>query len=135
MSLTAVDLRSMKAGGERITMVTAYDYPTAALADAAGVDAILVGDTLGMVVLGHSTTVPVTMEAMLHHAAAVARAATRPLVVGDLPFMSYQITVEKAMRNAARVVQEAGVGAVKLEGGAPLAPTVKRIVDAGIPVM
>lgn len=135
MAVTAADLRAMKAGGERITMVTAYDYPTAKLADAAGIDAILVGDTLGMVVLGHTTTVPVTMEAMLHHVAAVTRASTRALIVGDLPFMSYQVSAEEAMRNAARLMQEGGAGAVKLEGGAGLAPTVRRIVEAGIPVM
>jgi 3-methyl-2-oxobutanoate hydroxymethyltransferase len=135
MAVTAADLRVMKAGGERITMVTAYDYPTAKLADAAGIDALLVGDTLGMVVLGHPTTVPVTMEAMLHHVAAVTRAATRALVVADLPFMTYQITVEEAMRNAARLMQDGGAGAVKLEGGTTLAPTVRRIVDAGVPVM
>src|SRR6476469_1474183 len=120
MAVTAADLRTMKAGGERITMVTAYDFPTARLADAAGIDAILVGDTLGMVVLGHSTTVPVTMEDMLHHVAAVTRASTRALVVADLPFLAYQVTVEDAMRNAARLMQQGGAGAVKLEGGAAL---------------
>jgi 3-methyl-2-oxobutanoate hydroxymethyltransferase len=133
--VTAADLRPMKAGGQRITMVTAYDYPSAKLVDAAGIDAILVGDTLGMVVLGHDSTVPVTMADMLHHTAAVSRAATRALVVGDLPFLSYQITPEEAMRNAASLLQQGGAGAVKLEGGRPVAPTVKRIVDAGIPVM
>lgn len=135
MAVTAADLRAMKAGGERITMVTAYDYPTARLVDAAGIDAILVGDTLGMVVLGRSTTVPVTMEDMLHHVAAVTRAATRALVVADLPFMTYQISVEEAMRNAARLMQVGGAGAVKIEGGTSLAPTLRRIVEAGIPVM
>ncbi|HZQ97344.1 MAG TPA: 3-methyl-2-oxobutanoate hydroxymethyltransferase [Chloroflexota bacterium] len=135
MGVTAVDLPRMKAGGERITMVTAYDYPTGRLADAAGVDAVLVGDTLGMVVLGHATTIPVTMEAMLHHTAAVTRAVERALVVADMPFLSYQVTVEEAMRNAARLIQQGGAGAVKIEGGSALAPTVARIVGAGIPVM
>jgi 3-methyl-2-oxobutanoate hydroxymethyltransferase len=135
MGVTAVDLPRMKAGGERITMVTAYDYPTGRLADAAGVDAVLVGDTLGMVVLGHATTIPVTMEAMLHHTAAVTRAVERALVVADMPFLSYQVTTEEAMRNAARLIQQGGAGAVKIEGGAALAPTVARIVGAGIPVM
>jgi len=135
MGVTAVDLPRMKAGGERITMVTAYDYPTGRLADAAGVDAVLVGDTLGMVVLGHATTIPVTMEAMLHHTAAVTRAVERALVVADMPFLSYQVTTEEAMRNAARLIQQGGAGAVKIEGGAALAPTVARIVGAGIPVV
>jgi 3-methyl-2-oxobutanoate hydroxymethyltransferase len=135
MAITAADLRAMKAGGQPITMVTAYDYPTARLVDAAGVDAVLVGDTLGMVVLGHSSTVPVTMDDMLHHVRAVARGATRALVVGDLPFLSYQITPEEALRNAAALLQQGGAAAVKLEGGRAVAPTVRRIVDAGIPVM
>jgi 3-methyl-2-oxobutanoate hydroxymethyltransferase len=135
MAITAADLRAMKAGGQPITMVTAYDYPTARLVDAAGVDAILVGDTLGMVVLGHSSTVPVTMDDMLHHVRAVARGATRALVVGDLPFLSYQITPEEALRNAASLLQQGGAAAVKLEGGRAVAPTVRRIVEAGIPVM
>jgi 3-methyl-2-oxobutanoate hydroxymethyltransferase len=133
--VTAADLRQMKAGGQRITMVTAYDYPSAKLVAAAGIDAILVGDTLGMVVLGHGSTVPVTMDDMLRHTAAVTRAATRALVVGDLPFLSYQVTAEEAMRNAAALLQQGGAGAVKLEGGRSVAGTVKRIVDAGIPVM
>jgi 3-methyl-2-oxobutanoate hydroxymethyltransferase len=133
--VTAADLRQMKAGGQRITMVTAYDYPTAKLVDAAGVDGILVGDSVGNVVLGHTSTVPVTMDDMLRHTAAVSRAATRALVVGDLPFLSYQITPEEAMRNAAALMQQGGAGAVKLEGGRAVAATVKRIVDAGIPVM
>src|SRR5207237_6776100 len=102
---------------------------------AEGVDAILVGDTLGMVVLGHPTTIPVTMDAMLHHTGAVTRAVERALVVADLPFLTYQVTPEEAMRNAARLIQKGGAGAVKLEGGAGLAPTVARIVGAGMPVM
>jgi 3-methyl-2-oxobutanoate hydroxymethyltransferase len=135
MAITAADLRAMKAGGQRITMITAYDYPTAKLVDAAGVDAILVGDTLGMVVLGYGSTVPVTIEDMLHHTRAVARASTRALVVGDLPFLTYQVTPEEALRNAGALLQRGGAAAVKLEGGRAVAPTVRRIVGAGIPVM
>ena len=133
--VTAADLREMKAASQRITMVTAYDYPSAKLVDAAGIDGILIGDSLGSVVLGHGSTVPVTMADMLHHTRAVTRAATRALVVADLPFLSYQITPEDAMRNAAILIQQGGASAVKLEGGRPVAPTVRRIVDAGIPVM
>jgi 3-methyl-2-oxobutanoate hydroxymethyltransferase len=135
MALTTADLQAKKAGGERITMVTAYDYPTAHLVEAAGIDAILVGDSVGTAVLGHSTTVPVTMEVILHHAGAVTRGAADTFVVVDLPFMTYQISVEEAMRNAARLMQQGGASAVKLEGGRFLADTVHRIVQAGIPVM
>src|SRR5438067_885693 len=135
MAVTTVDLQQMKAGGERITMVTAYDVPTARLAEAAEIDAILVGDSVGTAVLGHQTTVPVTLAAMLHHAAAVTRAVDHTLVVVDLPFLTYQVTPEGAMRNAARLIQEGGAAAVKLEGGQALADTVRRIVSAGIPVM
>jgi 3-methyl-2-oxobutanoate hydroxymethyltransferase len=135
MAATTADLQAMKAGGERITMVTAYDFPTAWLAEAAGIDALLVGDSVGTAVLGHETTVPVTLAAMLHHCAAVTRAVGHTLVVADLPFLTYQVTVEEAMRNAARLIQEGGAAAVKLEGGQALAPTVGRIVAAGIPVM
>jgi 3-methyl-2-oxobutanoate hydroxymethyltransferase len=135
MAVTTVDLQQMKAGGERITMVTAYDFPTAGLAEAAGIDAILVGDSVGTAVLGHQTTVPVTMAAILHHAAAVTRGVDHTLVVADLPFLTYQVTPEDALRNAARLIQEAGAAAVKLEGGQALAQTVRRIVSAGIPVM
>ena len=135
MAATTADLQAMKAGGERITMVTAYDFPTARLAELAGVDALLVGDSVGTAVLGHATTVSVTLAAMLHHCAAVARAVERTLVVCDLPFLTYQISPEEALRNAARLLQEGGAAAVKLEGGRALAPTVERIVAAGIPVM
>jgi 3-methyl-2-oxobutanoate hydroxymethyltransferase len=135
MAATTADLSAMKAGGERITMVTAYDFPTASLAEAAGVDALLVGDSVGTAVLGHATTVPVTLAAMLHHCAAVTRAVDHTLVVADLPFLTYQVAAEEAMRNAARLIQEGGAAAVKLEGGRRLAPTVERIVAAGIPVM
>lgn len=133
--VTVATLRDMKAAGEPIVMITAYDAPGARLVDAAGADVILVGDSLGMVVLGHGSTLPVTMDDMLRHTAAVVRGADRPLVVGDMPFMSYQLSADDAVRNAGRFLAEAGAGAVKLEGGAPVAPVVARMVDAGIPVM
>lgn len=120
---------------KKITMVTAYDYPTALLADQAGMDMILVGDSLGMVVLGYDSTVPVTMEDMLHHAKAVRRGAKNPIVVGDMPFGSYQTGPEDAIRNAVRLLKEGGVDAVKLEGGQNQAKTAQAIVNAGIPVM
>jgi 3-methyl-2-oxobutanoate hydroxymethyltransferase len=121
--------------GEPITMVTAYDYPTAQLAQDSGIDSILVGDSLAMVVLGHDTTLSVTMDEMIHHAKAVRRGASTPLLVGDLPFMSYQVGPEDALRNAGRFLQEAGMDAVKLEGGRTVVPQVRAIVGAGIPVM
>jgi 3-methyl-2-oxobutanoate hydroxymethyltransferase len=116
-------------------MVTAYDYPSAKAADAAGVDAILVGDSLGMVVLGYDDTLRVTMEDMLHHARAVARARTAAMTIGDLPFLSYQADVAEAVRNAGRFLADGGMDAVKLEGGRERAETVRAIVEAGIPVM
>ena len=125
----------MKQKGEKFAMLTAYDYLTAKIIDEAGIPLILVGDSLGNVVLGYESTIPVTMEDMLHHTKAVTRAAKSALVVGDMPFMTYTISVEDALRNAARFMQEAGAQAVKLEGGVTVAETVKRIVDAGIPVM
>jgi len=131
---TVLTLQQKKDRGERISMLTAYDYPTARLVDAAGVDAILVGDSLAMVVLGHETTLTVTMEEMLHHARAVARGASRALLVGDMPFMSYQADTADAVRNAGRYLQ-AGMHAVKIEGGRDYADTVYAIVRAGIPVM
>ncbi|MCB2178704.1 3-methyl-2-oxobutanoate hydroxymethyltransferase [bacterium] len=124
-----------KQRGEKISMLTAYDYPTALAVDKAGVDSILVGDSLGMVVLGYETTLPVTMEDMLHHCKAVARGASHPLLVGDMPFMSYQSSAEKALENAGRFLKEAGMDAVKLEGGRERAKAVRKIVRAGIPVM
>jgi 3-methyl-2-oxobutanoate hydroxymethyltransferase len=124
----------MKGRGERIVMVTAYDYTFARLAEEAGVDSILVGDSLGQMILGHDSTVPVTMDDMVHHTRAVARGAPRALVVGDMPFLSYHISVEEALRNAGRLMQEAGARAVKLEGAA-VAGTVEKMVAAGIPVM
>jgi len=129
------ELKAMKQRGEKIAMLTAYDYPTAKILDEAGVPVILVGDSLGMVVLGYDSTIPVTMEEMLHHTKAVVRGTERAIVVGDLPFMSYQTGVEDAIRNAGRFLQEAGATAVKLEGGAPMVETVRRLVSIGIPVM
>ena len=133
--VTAATFRRMKTRGERITMLTAYDYRSAQLFDAAGVDGLLVGDSLGMVVHGHETTVPVTVEDIIHHCRPVARGATRALVVADLPFMSYTVSREQALANAARLVQEGGAQAVKLEGGRAVAGTIDALVTAGIPVM
>ena len=133
--VTTHTLRLKKERGEPITMLTAYDYPPALALDRAGVDAILVGDSLGMVVLGYDTTLPVTMEDMLHHAKAVSRGAHHAHLVGDMPFMSYQASSAEAVRNAGRFLQEAGMDAVKLEGGRQVAGTIEAIVAAGIPVM
>lgn len=124
-----------KKRGEPITMLTAYDYPMALAVDLAGIDSILVGDSLGMVVLGYENTLPVTMEDMLHHCKAVSRGANYALLIGDMPFMSYQVSVEQAVANAGRFLQEAGMDAVKLEGGVKRAEAVRQIVAAGIPVM
>jgi 3-methyl-2-oxobutanoate hydroxymethyltransferase len=125
----------MKKRAEKIVMMTAYDYPSARLVEEGGADAILVGDTLGMVVLGYDSTVPVSMEDMIHHTKAVVRGSKRALVVGDMPFMSYQTGWQDAMINAARFMKDAGCGAVKLEGGVRSAEIVKKLVEAGIPVM
>ncbi len=133
--VTTLTLRQMKARGEVITMLTAYDYPTALAMEQAGVDAILVGDSLGMVVLGYPNTLPVTMEDMLHHCKAVARGAKTALLIGDMPFMSYQVEAKEAVRNAGRFLQEAGMDAVKLEGGRERVEAIRLIVGAGIPVM
>jgi 3-methyl-2-oxobutanoate hydroxymethyltransferase len=133
--ITIVDLQKKKEAGEAITMLTATDYPTGLLVDRAGIDIVLVGDSLAMVVLGHKNTVAVTMDEMLHHCRAVARAATSPLLVGDMPFLSYQVDVKEAIRNAGRFLKEGHMDVVKLEGGRAMAPTVRAIVDAGIPVM
>lgn len=133
--VTTLTLREKKQRGEIITMLTAYDYATALAVDRAGIDVILVGDSLGMVVLGYETTLPVTMEEMLHHCRAVTRGAKFAMLVGDMPFMSYQVSPQEALRNAGRFLQEAGMDAVKLEGGREVADAVKLIVDAGIPVM
>ncbi|MCE2462425.1 MAG: 3-methyl-2-oxobutanoate hydroxymethyltransferase [Dehalococcoidia bacterium] len=133
--VTVRDIAEMKVRGERIPMLTAYDYPSARLADEAGVPMILVGDSLGMVVLGYDSTIPVTVEDMIHHIKAVARGARRSLIVGDLPFMSYQVDTSQALHNAGRLLQEGGAHAVKLEGGEKVAETVGRIAECGIPVM
>lgn len=133
--VTTATLRAMKAAGRPIAMVTAYDASSARLAEAAGVDAILVGDSLGMVVLGYDSTLPVTMDDMLAATAAVTRIARRPLIVADMPFMSFQVSADEALRNAGRLMAEAGAQSVKLEGGAEVASTVARIHAAGIPVM
>lgn len=133
--VTTLTFRQKKERGEPITMLTAYDYPTAMAVDNAGIDSILVGDSLAMVVLGYENTLPVTMDEMLHHARAVARGAKTALLIGDMPFMSYQISVEEAVRNAGRFIQQANMDAVKLEGGRERADAVRAIVSAGIPVM
>jgi len=133
--VTTLALRQKKERAEPITMLTAYDYPTALVMDQAGMDCILVGDSLGMVVLGYENTLPVTMEDMLHHCRAVARGAKSALLVGDMPFMSYQASVEEAVRNAGRFLQDGGMDAVKLEGGHERVDAIKAIVAAGIPVM
>ncbi len=134
MRTTLRDLQRMKGQGERIVMVTAYDHPSARLADRAGADMLLVGDSLGMVVHGHSTTLPVTLDDMVRHAAAVVRGSERALVVGDLPFLTYA-SESDAVASTRRLMQEAGVQAVKLEGGAPVAASVRRLTELGVPVM
>lgn len=134
MRTTVQDVRRMKAEGRRITMLTAYDAPSARLAEAAGVPLLLVGDSLGMVVHGHDTTLPVTLDDMVRHSAAVVRGSERALVVGDLPFLTYADEAQ-ATASAGRLMREAGVGAVKLEGGAAVAGTVRRLVEFGVPVM
>lgn len=133
--VTTISLIEKKQKGNKITALTAYDYSMAKLIDEAGVDIALVGDSLGMVVLGYENTLPVTMEEMLHHTRAVARGAKRAMVVGDMPFLSYQVSIEEAVRNAGRFLQEGNAHAVKLEGGRQMTETIRRIVDVGIPVM
>jgi 3-methyl-2-oxobutanoate hydroxymethyltransferase len=135
MRVTINQIKEMKQKGERIAMLNAYDYTTAKIVDEAGVPLILVGDSLGMVVLGYESTIPVTIEDMLHHTKAVVRGTKKAMVIGDMPFMTYHISVEDALRNAARFIQEAGCQAVKLEGGVTVAEKVRRIVECGIPVM
>jgi len=133
--VTAPAVVEMKRKGEVIAVVTAYDFPMARLADEAGAEIILVGDSVGTVLLGYDSTLPVTMEDMLHHVRAVTRAKPTALVIGDLPFMSYQVNADQAVKNAGRLVQEGGADAVKLEGGERVAEAIRRIVQAGIPVM
>jgi len=132
--VTVLDVKKAKEDGRKLVMMTAYDYPFGLLADEAGVDIVLVGDSLGMVVMGLDGTVEVTMEHMIHHIKAVVRGCKGPLIVGDMPFMSYNISVEEAVRNAGRLMKEGGCDVVKLEGGVDFAPTVAAIVKAGIPV-
>jgi len=133
--ISITDLQAMKKRGEKIVMFTAYDYTGAHLVEEAGVPIILVGDTLGMVVLGYDTTIPVTMEEMLHHVKAVVRGTRRAHIVADMPFGSYQEGPQQALRNAARMLKEGGAQSIKLEGGARVAETVRLLVDSGIPVM
>ena len=129
------DLLEMKRRGRKIAVLTAYDATMAGLLDRAGIDVLLVGDSVGMVVMGHETTVPVTLDAMIHHARAVARGSQRALIVVDMPFLTYQASVPDAVRNAGRLMQEGGAAAVKLEGGRTISDAVRRLVDIGIPVM
>jgi len=133
--VTTLKLKEMKQRGEKFTVLTCYDYSTAKLLDQAGIEVLLVGDSLGMVLLGYNSTLPVTMEDMVIHTKAVSRGTKNALVVADMPFMSYQISVSESVRNAGRFLQEAGANAVKLEGGREIACTIKAINDAGIPVM
>ena len=133
--LTIPDIIAMKTSGEKITMLTAYDVSLARMLDSSGIEIVLVGDSLGMVVLGYESTVPVTMEEMLHHCRAVSRGVEKALIVGDMPFMSYQSSAYDAVVNAGRFIKEAGCDAVKLEGGTEVCDTVRTIVKAGIAVM
>ncbi len=129
------DLKQMKARGQKIAMLTAYDALMARLLDRAGLDVLLVGDSMGMVMLGYETTLPVTLEAMIHHTQAVTRGVHRALVVADMPFLTYQVSVSEAVRNAGRLMQEGGAQAVKIEGGQAVVEVAKRLVEVGIPVM
>ncbi len=133
--VTTSTVQAMKRKGEKISMVTAYDYPTALLVERAGIHIILVGDSVGMTTLGYESTIPVTMDEMIHHAKAVKRGASLPLIIGDMPFMSYQASTRDALINAGRFLKEAEVDAIKLEGGATVKDTVGEMVRAGIPVM
>ena len=135
MRITINQIREMKEKGEKITMLTAYDYSTAKIIDEVGVPLILVGDSLGTVVLGYESTIPVTMDDMIHHTKPVVRGTSRTLIVGDMPFMTYHLSVEDCLRNAARFIQEGGAQAIKLEGGAVVTDKVRAVVGAGIPVM
>lgn len=135
MRVTINEIKEMKQKKEKIPMLTAYDYVTARMIDEAGMPLILVGDSLGMVMLGYESTIPVTMEDMIHHTKAVVRGSKKALVVGDMPFMTYHISMSDALDNAARFIQEGGAQAVKLEGGEVVAETVRRLVACGIPVM
>lgn len=133
-SNTVLTFRQAKEEGKKLTMLTAYDYSTAKLIDEAGVNSILVGDSLGNVILGYEDTIPVTMEDMIHHGAAVSRGTKNALLIIDMPFMSYQVSVEEALKNAGRLMKEGGADAVKLEGGHRVCPQIKAMVESGIPV-
>jgi 3-methyl-2-oxobutanoate hydroxymethyltransferase len=135
MRVTVNQIKEMKQKGEKIAMLTAYDYPTAKIIDEVGIPLILVGDSLGMVVLGYESTIPVTMEEMLHHTKAVVRGTKQAMVIGDMPFMSYHVSADDALYNAGRFIQEGGAQAVKLEGGVSVMEKVTRLVGCGIPVM
>jgi len=135
MRVTITEIKEMKQKKENIPMLTAYDYVTAQMIDEAGVPLILVGDSLGMVMLGYESTIPVTMEEMIHHTKAVVRGTRKALIIGDMPFMTYHISMSDALHNAAKFIQEGGAQAVKLEGGEIVADTVRRLVGCGIPVM
>jgi len=132
---TIPDIQKMKGDGDKITMLTCYDYPTARIMDACGIDVILVGDSVGVVVAGYDNTLPVTMDEMVYHTKAVMRAAPRALVVADMPFMSYQTDIAEARRNAGRMLKEGGAAAVKIEGGVNMAPTIRALVEIDIPVV
>lgn len=135
MAITIRSFREYKRAGKKLVVLTAYDYSTAKLAEEAGIEFLLVGDSLGMVVLGYDSTLPVTMDDMLRHTQAVMRGRKQAMVIADMPFMSYQASIESAMVNAGRFLQETGCHAVKLEGGAHMVPTIERMVTSGIPVM
>jgi 3-methyl-2-oxobutanoate hydroxymethyltransferase len=132
--VTISELHQKKKDGQKITMMTAYDYPTASLVDQVEIDTVLIGDSLGMVVLGYNSTVPVTVDEMIHHSKAVTRGTESSFIIGDMPFMSYHVSTEQAIENAGRFIKEAGCDSVKLEGGTEVASTVEAIVRAGIPV-
>ncbi|MBW2098433.1 MAG: 3-methyl-2-oxobutanoate hydroxymethyltransferase [Deltaproteobacteria bacterium] len=134
-AVSLADLQNKKASGDKITMLTAYDYSMARVIDEAGLDIVLVGDSLGMVALGYGSTVPVTMEEMIHHCRAVRRGVNRALLIGDMPYLSYQVSKKEAVRNAGLFLKKAGCHGVKLEGGSVMAPTIEKIVKAGISVM
>ncbi len=135
MRVSVNQIKGMKQKGEKIAMLTAYDFVTARIIDEAGIPLILVGDSLGMIVLGYESTIPVTMDDMLHHTKAVVRGSKNAMIIGDMPFMTYHISTSEALRNASRFIQEGGAQAVKLEGGLNVAETVQRLVQCGIPVM
>lgn len=132
---TILDIQKLKGDGEKITVLTCYDYPTAMIMDGCGIDMILVGDSLGVVFAGYDNTLPVTMEEMIYHTRAVMRAQPKALVVADMPFLSYQVSLDEARRNAGRLIKEGGAAAVKLEGGSNIVPVINAIVDMDIPVM